>query len=72
MKKRLNDVLFWCGLALIIFAFMLRICWAWLLGNVWMAFIPDSFIGYPWFHIIGILGFGLMLSFTCMYKREIE
>ena len=63
---------FWflSGLYLWIAAILLRLLHANELGNVWAAFIPDTFIGYPWFHILGVIGLGCLLIASYYYDKK--
>ena len=72
MKRRLNEQ-FWflSGLYLIVVAFALRIFDAYILGNIFAAFSTDTFIGYPYFHILFFVGFAFVLRFVKVIWNEL-
>lgn len=49
-------------------AFIWRLFSAQMMGNIWLAFQQDSFMGYPMTHIVS--GFACVFLFAGLFKLE--
>lgn len=52
------------GTMLIVNGMIIRIFHAFLLGDAWLAFQVDTFMGWPLFHAVVILGAIMIVRFT--------
>jgi hypothetical protein len=50
------------GLTLFLDGCLIRLWEAQLYGNVWLAFQTDSFMAWPFSHVLGIIGFVILVS----------
>jgi hypothetical protein len=61
MRTSLFICWFLSGLTLFLAGCLIRLWDAQSHGNVWLAFQTDSFMGWPFSHVLGIIGFVILV-----------